>query len=238
MIPDMCSRTTIGLRYSLRFPGGGGLDFPLEFTPEDFTLLVPVRSEWPDWTALERHQCEHCPLTVATSPRCPLAVAIVNVVEATDQLVSHDTVEVEVANGARTIAVTRPAQDALRSLMGLIIPTSGCPHTGYFRPMARFHLPFSTQDETLYRATAMYLMAQQLRRAQGLEADPGFDGLADIYADINLVNIHVSERLQEAADKDSTRNAVALLDVFAQLVPMQLDQALEDLRPLFDAYLR
>lgn len=236
----MCSVATIGIRYGLRFPGGGGLEFPLEFSEEDFTLQVPARSAWPDWTALQRHQCEHCPLTVATSPRCPLAVAIVNVVEATDQLVSHDTVEVEVEveDADRTIVVTRPAQDALRSLMGLIIPTSGCPHTGYFKPMARFHLPFSTQEETLYRATAMYLMAQQLRRAQELDADPGFDGLADIYADMNLVNIHIAERLQDAADKDSTRNAVALLDVFAQLVPMQLDQALEDLRPLFNAYLR
>lgn len=233
----MGAQATIGIRYGLRFPGGDGLEFPLAFSVEEFTLQVEERSAWPGWTALERHQCEHCPLTVAAAPRCPLAAAIVNVVEATDQLVSHDTVEVEVVTEARTMVVRRPAQDALRSLMGLIIPTSGCPHTAYFKPMARFHLPFSTQEETLYRATAMYLMAQQLRRAEGRDADPGFDGLVDIYADINLVNIHIAERLQEAADKDSTRNAVALLDVFAQLVPLQLEQALEDLRPLFLAYL-
>jgi hypothetical protein len=31
---------------------------------------------------------------------------------------------------------------------------------------------------------------------------------------------------------------VALLDVFAQLIPFQFDQALEELRELFGAYLR
>lgn len=97
---------TLRIKYSLRFQGGGGLEFPLEFTREDFTLLVPERSYWPGWTALDRHQCEHCLLTAATSPRCPLAAAIVDVVEATEQLVSHDTVDVEVTLAARTVTAT------------------------------------------------------------------------------------------------------------------------------------
>jgi hypothetical protein len=225
------------IHYTLRFPGGGSLEFPLEFTRADFTLVVSERST-PEWTLLERHQCEHCPLDPASSPRCPLAVAILDVVEATDQLVSHDTAEVRVVFETRTLSATVPAADALRSLMGLLIPTSGCPHTAFFRPMARFHLPFSDQDETLYRVTSMYALAQRIRGARGLEVDPGYDGLADVYADINLVNEHVVERLREAADKDSTRNAVTLLDVFAQLVPMQLDEPLDEELPFFGAYTR
>ncbi|MFH2005310.1 MAG: hypothetical protein ABI333_01870 [bacterium] len=223
------------IHYTLRFPDGGSLEFPLEFTRADFTLVV-AQGRLPDWTLLGRHQCEHCPLDSATSPRCPLAVAILNVVEATDQLVSHDRAEVEVVFETRTLSATVPAADALRSLMGLIIPTSGCPHTAFFRPMARFHLPFSDQDETLYRVTSMYALTQRIRGARDLEMDPGYDGLAEIYANINLVNMYVVERLQEAADKDSTRNAVTLLDVFAQLLPMQLDDPLDEQLPYFDAF--
>ncbi len=224
--------------YSLRFPEGGGLEFPLEFVCADFTLVVPARERWPAWTALDHHQCDHCPLTADTSPRCPLAVAIVDVVEATDQIVSHDTVDVEVTLPARTVKNTCSVQDALRSLMGLVIAASGCPHTAFFKPMARFHLPFSNHDETLYRVTSMYVLSQWVRKAKGLDPDRGLDALADIYANINVVNEHIMQRLQEAADKDSTRCAVALLDVFAQILPMQLDDALDELGPLFDAYLK
>ncbi len=226
------------ITYSLRFADGGGLVFPLEFAAGDFTLVVPQRSHWPHWTALDSHQCEHCPLTVAQSPRCPLAAAIVGVVEATDQIVSHDTVDVEVTLPARTVTQTGPAADALRSLMGLIIATSGCPYTAFFKPMARFHLPFSDQDETLYRVASMYVLSQRIRTEQGLDEDRGFDGMIDIYGNINLVNGYIVERLQEAADKDSTRNAVTLLDVFSQLVPMRLDDALDELRPFFEVYLK
>ena len=102
--------------------------------------------------------------------------------------------------------------------------------------MARFHLPFSDQDETLYRVASMYVLAQRIRREQGLDEDRGFDGMIDIYGNINLVNGYIVERLQEAADKDSTRNAVSLLDVFSQMVPMRLDDALDELQPFFDVY--
>ena len=226
------------ITYSMRFADGGGVVFPLEFAAEDFTLVVPHRSHWPLWTSLDSHQCEHCPLTTAQSPRCPLAAAIVDVVEATDQLVSHDTVDVEVTLAARTVTKTGPAADGLRSLMGLIIATSGCPYTAFFKPMARFHLPFSDQDETLYRVASMYVLAQRLRREQGLDEDRGFDGMIDIYGNINLVNGYIVDRLQEAADKDSTRNAVTLLDVFSQMVPMRLEDALDELQPFFDVYLK
>ena len=34
---------------------------------------------------------------------------------------------------------------------GLIMATAGCPWTDRLRPMARFHLPFATEAETVYR---------------------------------------------------------------------------------------
>ncbi|MBW2276737.1 MAG: hypothetical protein JRF63_04545, partial [Deltaproteobacteria bacterium] len=160
------------------------------------------------------------------------------VVEATAELVSHNEVRAEAVVPERRIVVDTNVGEALRSLMGLIIPTSGCPHTAYFRPMARFHLPFSSAEETLFRVCSMHRLAQRMRVVAGLEQDEAFDGLTQVYADINLVNSHVAERLLDAAGEDSSRSAVALLDVFAQLIPFQFDQALEELRGLFGAYLR
>jgi hypothetical protein len=121
--------------------------------------------------------------------------------------------------------------------MGLLIPASGCPDTAFLRPMARFHLPFSSPEETFYRAASMYRLAQHVRRGEGLEEDPMFAGLSEAYARLNTVNRHIALRLRAAASRDSARSAVALLDVFAQLLPMQLDEPLDELRPLFAAYL-
>jgi hypothetical protein len=228
---------TIDIKYVFRFADTEALEFPLEFEEPGFALVVPDRGEWPNWTALETHKCAHCPLDPAQSPRCPLAASLVGVVETTGELVSHGELEAEAILPERRIVVSTTAGDALRSLMGLIIPTSGCPHTAFFKPMARFHLPFSSADETLYRVCSMYRLAQHLRSGSGLTPDEAFDALSAIYADVNLVNRHVASRLQDAAGQDSSRSAVALLDVFAQLIPFQFDQLVEELRPLFAAYL-
>ena len=224
------------VRYDFTLPDGKPLGFALEFD-ERFALAVKPRDAWPDWTRLDFEKCEGCPLRAEAAPRCPLAVSLVDVVEATRSLVSHSTVAVEVGCDERRTTATVPAQDALRSLMGLVIPASGCPRTAFFRPMARFHVPLSGPEETLYRAASMFRLAQHLRQSRGLEARDGLAGLVEIYADLNVVNRHLTERLRAACDKDSPLNAVVLLDVFAQLLPMQLDEPLDGLAALFDAYL-
>ncbi len=225
------------IQYAFRLSDGSRLEFPLEFEKDGFNLKAAECTDKPDWTKLDNHMCEHCPLDVSTSPHCPLAVSLVEVIGATSKLVSHEKVEVEVTLPGRKVNEETTAADGLRSLMGLIIPTSGCPHTAFFKPMARFHLPFSDENETLYRVCSMYLLAQNMRGKNGLEADAGFEGLTKIYANINKVNLHVADRIREASKKDSTANALVLLDVFAQLLPMQFDEALEEILTCFEAYL-
>jgi hypothetical protein len=224
------------VRYDFTLPDGQTLGFELEFD-ERFALVQKPREAWPEWTRLDFNKCESCPLRADAAPRCPLATSLVDIVEATSALVSHATVEVAVTAGDRKTVASAKAMDALRSLMGMLIPASGCPRTAFFRPMARFHVPLSDREETLYRATSMFLLAQHIRRSRGLEARPGLGGLAEIYGDLNVVNRHLAERLRAACEKDSALNAVVLLDVFAQLLPMQLDEPLEELIPLFEAYL-
>lgn len=224
------------VRYDLSLPDGRELGFACEFD-DAFTLVLGPREAWPDWTRLAFQKCEGCPLSADVAPRCPVAASLVDVVEATGVLVSHATVEVAVAAGGRRTIATVSAQDALRSLMGMIIPASGCPRTAFFRPMARFHVPLSGPEETLYRATSMFRLAQHFRESRGLAARSGLAGLAEIYNEINVVNRHLTERLRAACEKDSPLNAVVLLDVFAQLLPMQLDEPLDELSALFAAYL-
>jgi hypothetical protein len=223
--------------YIFRISDAEQLDFTLEFSAEDFSIKIDEQRQLPSWTRLGFHCCSHCPLDEESSPHCPLARSLVEVVDATSRLVSYSRVDVEVILPSRRVNKSTSAQVALRSLMGLIIPASGCPYTAFFKPMARYHLPFSDERETLYRASSMYLMAQHIRRWKGLDWEPGFEGLGKIYADLNIVNRHMVERLQGIGTGDSSLNALVLLDVFAVLLPLRFEETMTELLNDFAAFL-
>ncbi|MEJ2685753.1 MAG: hypothetical protein P8124_00850 [Gammaproteobacteria bacterium] len=197
--------------------------------------LVP-RAAYPSWVDLTAHQCRNCPLARDTTPRCPAAVSLVDLVEAAGALTSHEMVRVEVHTPERTVTTDTTLQRGLSSLLGLVLATSGCPHAAYFRPMARFHLPLADENETIYRATSMYLLAQYFVAREGRPADLGLSGLTAIYNDVQLVNRALAERLRVACRQDAPVNAVILLDVIAKALPLTIGSQLAELRHLFGAY--
>ena len=196
----------------------------------------------PPWTELGFHQCPNCPLSGASTKRCPMAVDFVPLVELFAKLRSHEEVTVQVQSSERTVGKRTTVQIALRSLMGLLSASSACPRVDFLKPMAHFHLPFSSEKETIYRVASSYLLAQYLRRRKGEKFDPGLDGLKAHYRGLQQVNQAMAGRIRqiphatETKMADGTINALTLLDVFAQTVPLSIDAALEDLQPAFTHY--
>lgn len=137
----------------------------------------------------------------------------------------------------RTISNVTTAQRGIRSLMGLIIAVSDCPHTLFLKPMARFHLPFSDETETLYRATSMYLLAQYFRKKANKKPDFKLAGLTEIYRNLHLVNTSIAHRLRNASQADSTVNALVLLDIFTKTLPKAIEESLQEIRHLFSPFL-
>ena len=192
----------------------------------------------PDWARLDFHRCPHCPLAVSERPHCPLAVQLAKLLPLCERLLSHDQVKLEVVSAERTIVNQTTAQRAVSSLMGLIFATSGCPHTVFLKPMARFHLPFASEEETLFRASSMYLLAQYFRGKQGLAVDLELAGLKTLYIALHQVNGAMAERLRAIISKDSAVNAVVLLDLFAKALPYSIAESLEEIRYPFEAYFK
>ena len=120
--------------------------------------------------------------------------------------------------------------------MGLIMATSGCPRTAFLKPMARFHLPFASEEETVYRVTSMYMLAQYFLGLEGQTDVDGFSGLTRMYGELEYVNTAMAKRLRAATETDSSLNAIVLLDLFAKTVPWALNRSLSDLRHLFTPY--
>lgn len=195
----------------------------------------------PEWTHLGKHQCAHCPLSVDKMKLCPLAERLVPFVEKLSDLSSIEVLKVTVTQAEHSKHMDAPVQDVLGSLLGLFIATSDCPYTRFLRPMAHFHLPLADESETLYRVLSMYRLAQYFKKQTVGKAYADFEELKIHYANLIEVNRRLSERIREAlADKggkqDGTINALSLLDALSQYVPASIDDAVDDLEPIFTAY--
>lgn len=227
----------VALTYRFTFPDSQERAFELELDRDTAELTAPKIAEPPAWTALTFNQCSGCPFTAADRPHCPAALHLADVIEGFSDIVSYDKVRVTVESEERQVVATLAAQQALASLMGLIMASSGCPNTAVFRPMARFHLPFSSESETAYRVASMYLLAQHYAAREGGKADFVLDNLERVYHGVHSVNRGMATRLRAASRQDAIVNAVVLLDVYSSLVPAAIHDILEEIKPAFAALL-
>lgn len=211
--------------------------FQFSLDPVSLETDPHLKGRLPEWTRLEFNQCVNCPLELLPNARCPAAVNMVGLVGRFAELLSHDRTSVVVSTSERTIRTETSIQRGICSLMGLLMATSRCPMTRFFKPMARFHLPFASTKETIWRAMSTYLLAQYFKQQKGGEPDLSFEGLSCIYNNIQMVNISFAKRLRAACNNDSMVNAIILLDMFAQSMPSVIDESLDDIRHLFVPYL-
>jgi Domain of unknown function (DUF6901) len=225
------------IRYRFRLEGGQEEVFQFRMDPVSLEIKPSWKDALPEWTCLEFHQCTNCPLEVRDGARCPAAVSMVELVNRFTELLSHDQASVEVTTSERVICCDSTMQRAICSLMGLLMATSRCPMTRLFKPMARFHLPFASTAETIWRATSTYLLAQYFKQQEGGDPDLVFADLIRFYNDIRTVNSAFTKRLRSACKGDSMVNAIVLLDMFAQSMPLAIDESLEEIRYLFVPYL-
>lgn len=213
--------TTISYRFG--FDSGRVEEVTLTF---DAGMRLDQRAEQP-WTHLSFSRCRHCPLPPLS--HCPFATGLAPFVHRFDDVFSYEPVTVTVNTTRRTITATVAVQHGLASLVGLVGGTSGCPHLDFFRPMARFHLPFASEEETLVRAFAMHLLADWIAgRPLGL------DDLMENYRAAALANHDMADRLRAAFRRDAVVNALITLDTFAQAVPYVIDEKLAELRYIFE----
>jgi hypothetical protein len=225
------------IRYRFDLPDGSQKTLEFSFDATTFKLQNPAPADPPFWTELKFNRCANCPLNEQDHPHCPAALQMAGALEPLKALVSFDTVGVTVLQFERKVYAETTVQQAMSSVFGLIMATSGCPWTDRLRPMARFHVPFAGETETLYRSVSMYLLSQEFVPREKRDAGAaGFAALEDLYRNLHVVNRDMSRRLGAAATTDPARNALALLDSFTLLLPAALERSLDELQPLFTGW--
>ncbi|MCP4689387.1 MAG: hypothetical protein GY859_15140, partial [Desulfobacterales bacterium] len=90
----------------------------------------------------------------------------------------------------------------------------------------------------IFRATSMYMLAQYFLKNAGRPADFELTGLREIYRGLQIINTYIARRLREATRTDSSINAVILLDIYAQTLPLAIEKSLEDMRYMFEPFLK
>lgn len=213
----------MNVNYNFRFQDGRQIEFKVTSQP------VEVVSPLPSWARLEHCQCSNCPLKPADSPHCPAATEILPVVNAFQAEEAYQKVDVTVTDERRTYSKSTSLEEALRSLLGLKMATSGCPVLGELKSMAVHHLPFASTDEFIMRSVSHYLLQQYFARRNHQEPDWELQGLVERNQRLQLVNQALWQRIHSVCKGDS--NLKALLNFFsmASSVSFSLESQLRKL---------
>lgn len=223
------------IQYDFTF-SEGLFEYQVKLDANSFEITEDNES-YPDWALLQFHQCPHCPLTPEETKYCPLAKHISDAVDFFSEMPSYTQLQVVVSTKDRQIIMQTDAQDGMRSLLGLIMASAGCPHMNWFKPMARFHLPKANLLETLYRVISMYLLAQHFIAKNGGEPDWELKKLPELYGNVDLVNTYILKRLRSFISKDCSLNAVVILSVFSTQLNESVTEPLAELEHLFSGFL-
>lgn len=219
-------------RYDFRFEDGAETSFVAELDPVTLISKAELEGEPPPWARLDSGGCEGC--GTCRDTYCPVAVRLVKPMQMFGSYKSFTPVEVTVTTPERSYVKKTDMQDALRSLFGFLMATSGCPAMRNFRPMARFHLPFASMEETLYRTCSSYLLARYF--SEGAKPGPleiDLQAVTAMYETVAHINRAMVNRLRQAKLSDSGLNAIVFLDCFANLIPMSLEDGMKEISSLF-----
>lgn len=229
---------SVNVVYRIRLSEAITEEFDYEMDGTTFDL-IPARqtAKPPAWTELGFKQCPNCPLKPDKHPYCPVALQLHAIVERFHTTRSIDEVMLEVVTEQRTTTQTTTLQEALASMLSLVFPVSGCPRTEGMKPLARFHVPLASEEETVFNVAGMYLLAQYFVNLKNKNGVLSFEGLIRMYDELHIVNKTVASRLQEVTSSDSLKNAITLLDMYSSLIPMLLQDQLVEIRKFFNAYL-
>jgi len=166
-------------------------------------------------------------------PYCPIALNIADIVEEFKDMLSTEECKIRCWTQERTYLKKTSITEGITSLFGIIMATSDCPILDFLKPMARFHLPFSTAEETTVRATSLFLL--RLYFETGKESFPSnaISRFEDHYAQVKIINEGLFKRISTVGNEDADKNAIVMLHSLSQLLCMETSYSLSSLEYLF-----
>jgi len=220
--------------YDIELEDGQSTCFHITLDPLTLTMMPASPEPYPPWTQLSYQQCTCCPLSPKTHLYCPIAVNITELVDRFKDILSHKNCVVVCETVDRTYSKKTSAMEGLTSVFGIVMATSDCPVMNFLKPMARFHLPFSSVEETTARSTSLFLLSQYFEYKKGRVNSFDFDKLEKSYARVQLINEGLLSRIRSLGNRDADKNAIITLHSISQFLSMEMDFSLTAIAHLFE----
>ncbi len=222
--------------YQFQFEDGYTKDYHIVLDPKTLSLIpADHRQNISEWTRLNYNQCSNCPLAIDTHPFCPIAVNIMELVETFKNVLSYSDCTVMCETEDRTYLKKTSIMEGLSAIFGVIMATSDCPIMNFLKPMARFHLPFASVEETTVRAASMYLLGRYFKSKDRQDMKIDFKSLENHYAQVKLVNEGIIKRIRNVSTEDADKNAIVTLHSLSLFLSMEIDYSLSSLEYIFIA---
>lgn len=217
------------------------IDYTFEYDDQSLHYQVDVerrydlqadRSHLPAWTRLAHCQCENCPLTVKETGHCPAAVDLAPVITDFQTVPADKQARITVVTPQRTYTKDTEIEEGLRALMGVIMASSACPILSKLKPNARYHLPFSSQQDYTMRSVSFYLLRQYFLYREGYRPDWDLQGLVTLNQDLKTVDEALEKRVMDACSDNANRKALQNFFQLSYSLGSTLDEQLQALLPL------
>lgn len=220
--------------YEFNFAGGIKKAFTMDFDPETHEFIARRNSGYiSDWARLEYKKCPECPLDAERIAFCPVAFNISGILNFFSPMTSTERCFVRCITYQRTYSKTTDSMSALSSALAPIIFSSPCPFLVHVRPLARFHLPFFTPEESLVRSISFYLLSQYFVSRKKKKPDWDLAGLNLLFDKLKMVQSGMMRRSKNIFEGDACINAIHSFHVMLEFVAFEIDSAVECLESSF-----
>ncbi|HMK64721.1 MAG TPA: hypothetical protein VK564_02935 [Thermodesulfobacteriota bacterium] len=220
----------LAFTYQFYFDDKKTKTFEAFLNPDTLSLALPVSYRVPAWAKTFR-----CSQSPPEDTCCNIYENISHLIEDFKSLDSFIPCTISVHTPERNYSTKADVQRGLSSLLGLYMATSGCPFLNFLKPMARFHLPFASNEETIFRSTGSYLIGQYLKAKKNNQADFEINQLPKMYNRVSKINNEIIAHLrQQYYAHDANANALIMLENFAQIFSEFLPEELEEFVPFYE----
>jgi hypothetical protein len=227
--------TSIAIAYNFQLQDGSEENFQLQLESRTLKIIQPPMHPLPNWTLLSNCRCANCPLEPAAVSHCPAAVCMSGWLERFARLLSCGQSTLKVKTPERLINGLITTQKGVASLMRLLIVVSGCPRASFMKPLARFHMPFGDDAESVWQASAAYLLVQYFRERDGSPSNTDLKEVWGLFRDLQEAHLGFVDRL--CCHDAAMRCGSELPGVFAKGIPMVNEDFFDQIRQLFAPYL-
>jgi hypothetical protein len=221
-------------RYHLKLENGQVLAFEVLNKKGIDPAELNSYSGIPEWVNLECEQCSVCPFTTKDTTYCPAAFELQDVISQCQKIVSYERVEFSKETKTGTTTTQADMQTALFSVIGEKAISSACTVLNSRQWSLDYYSIMTTPENMFFRSLSTYLVRQFLIGSRDGEPDFQLKGHIEYVEEIISVFGNLLERFRYISGEDSTNNAIVRLVHSGQLLLLERDEWIEELKSKMD----